>query len=185
MFTRLAIPEVFLFTPARVEDARGVFTETFNRALLEPMSGAINWVQDNSSRSHAAGTVRGLHLQIGAFAQDKLVACTRGSILDVAVDVRRGSPTFGAHVCARLSEENGTQMFVPRGFAHGFITCEPNCQVTYKVSNYYNPDAQRCIRWNDPALGIDWGEYAAAPTLSARDAQAPLLAQCPAFFHYP
>lgn len=146
-----------MFTPKRIADERGFFVETYNRALMEPMTGPMDWVQDNHSRSNPKGTVRGLHFQIPPFAQDKLVRCILGSILDVAVDIRHGSPTFGQHVAAKLTAEGGEQIFVPKGFAHGFVTLEDGCEITYKVTNYYSAAHDRGIRWNDPALRIAWG----------------------------
>ena len=185
MFERLAIPDVFLFTPQRHGDDRGFFVETFRQATFDSMTGPINWVQDNHSKSTQAGTVRGLHCQVGAFAQDKLVRCVRGAILDVAVDVRVGSPTFGAHVSATLSAENGVQIFVPKGFVHGFVTREPNTEVIYKVSNYYNAASERGVRYDDPDLKIAWDAPASGAILSAKDAALPLLRELPVLFTYP
>lgn len=180
MFERLAIPDVFLYMPRRIGDDRGWFSETFSRAALEPMTGPLDWVQDNHSRSAARGTLRGLHLQVAPFAQDKLVRCVRGEILDVAVDVRPGSPTFGRHVAATLTENNGIQIFVPKGFAHGFVTLTPDAEVVYKVSAPYNRDAERGVAWDDPALGIDW-RLIGPPVLSERDRQWPTLAAAAPF----
>jgi dTDP-4-dehydrorhamnose 3,5-epimerase len=184
MFQRLAIPDVFVFTPKRFGDERGFFVETFNRALMEPMTGPIDWVQDNHARSATKGVLRGLHFQLAPFAQDKLVRCVRGSILDVAVDIRHGSPTFGKYVSAKLTAEAGEQIFVPRGFAHGYLTLEDGCEVFYKVNTYYSSTHDRGVRWNDPALGIDWGVEASQVTLSPKDVQQPLLADCPAYFRF-
>jgi dTDP-4-dehydrorhamnose 3,5-epimerase len=180
----LVIPDVFIFTPKRFGDERGFFQETFNRALIEPMTGPLDWVQDNHSRSNAKGVVRGLHFQVPPFAQDKLVRCIRGAILDVAVDIRHGSPTFGRHVSACLTASGGEQIFVPRGFAHGFATLEEGCEVAYKVSNYYSASHDRSVRWNDPAIGIDWGIEEAEAILSPKDAAAPLLADLVVCFRY-
>jgi dTDP-4-dehydrorhamnose 3,5-epimerase len=185
MFERLAIQDVFLYTPKRFGDSRGFFMESFNLAALMPMTGPQQWVQDNHSRSEAAGTVRGLHLQLPPFAQDKLVRCVRGAILDVAVDIRHGSPTYGQHVSAELSDENGVQIYVPRGFAHGFITLTPGAEVQYKVTNYYNVIAERSIHWLDPDLNIQWGAFAERATLSDKDQAAPLLKKSPIYFTYP
>jgi dTDP-4-dehydrorhamnose 3,5-epimerase len=184
MFQRLAIPDVFVFTPKRFGDDRGFFVETFNRSLMEPMTGVVDWLQDNHSRSGPKSVVRGLHFQVGAFAQNKLVRCVRGAVLDVAVDIRHGSPTFGQHVSARLTEAGGEQIFVPRGFAHGFVTLEEGCEVVYKVDAYYSATHDRGIRWDDPALAIDWGVAAGGATLSAKDAVQPLLADTPAWFRF-
>jgi dTDP-4-dehydrorhamnose 3,5-epimerase len=184
MFQRLVIPEVFTYTPKRYGDARGQFAETFNRALLEPMTGPLEWVQDNHSVS-AKGVLRGLHFQAPPFAQDKLVRCVRGAVLDVAVDLRHGSPTFGAHVTANLSAENGVQIFVPKGFAHGFLALENDVEVIYKVSAYYNAPSEGGVRWDDPELGIDWGVAPHTVVLSPKDEAAPSLANAPVVFRYP
>lgn len=184
MFQRLAIPNVFVFTPKRFGDERGFFQETFNRALLDPMTGPVDWVQDNHSLSRSKGTVRGLHFQTPPFAQNKLVRCIRGSVLDISVDIRHGSPTFGQHVSAKLTASGGEQIFVPNGFAHGFVTLEEDCEVVYKVSNYYSVTHDQRLRWNDPALRIEWGVKEKDATLSAKDAAAPLLADVPIYFRY-
>ncbi len=185
MFERLEIPDVFLFTPKRHGDDRGFFCESFNHAVMEPMTGPVKWVQDNHSRSQPKGVLRGLHFQIPPFAQDKLVRCVRGSILDVAVDIREGSPTYGKYVSATLSEENGVQIYVPKGFAHGFVTLEEGVEVMYKVTNYYSPTCDRGIQFDDPALGIDWGVTREEATLSDKDAKLPKLADIPTAFRYP
>lgn len=184
MFQRLAIPDVFLFTPKRFGDDRGFFVETYNRGLMEPMTGPLEWLQDNHSRSNPKGTVRALHFQIAPFAQDKLVRCIRGSILDVAMDIRHGSPTFGKHVSATLTADGGEQIFVPKGFAHGFVTLEEGCEISYKVSNYYSPTHDRNIRWNDPSLGIAWDVAEKDAILSPKDVAAPLLADTPVYFRF-
>lgn len=184
MFERLAIPDVFVFTPARLADARGFFSETFNRALLEPMTGPLDWVQDNHSLSHARGTLRGLHFQTPPFAQDKLVRCTSGAVLDVALDIRHGSPTFGQHVTARLTAERGEQIFIPKGFAHGFVTLTDACEVAYKVSAYYSGAHDRGVAWDDPSLDIGWGFSRGEVTLSAKDAALPALADLPVHFRF-
>lgn len=184
MFERLAIPEVFLYTPKRFGDARGWFAETFKQVLLDPMTGPMAWVQDNHSYSQPRHTLRGLHFQAPPFAQDKLVRCLRGSVLDVAVDIRQGSPTFGRHVKAVLTAEAGEQIFVPQGFAHAFLTLEADCEIAYKVTNVYNAECDRGVLWSDPALGIDWGVAPGEVVLSAKDALQPLLADMPAYFRY-
>jgi dTDP-4-dehydrorhamnose 3,5-epimerase len=132
-------------------------------------------VQDNHSLSVEKGVLRGLHYQIAPMAQDKLVRVVQGAILDVAVDIRRDSATFGKHVTAVLSAENWNQIFVPVGFAHGFVTLQPNTEVLYKVSNYYSPGHERGIRWNDPKLGIDWGIDGSTAILSSRDREHPVF----------
>ena len=182
--TPTAIPDVVCITPVRHGDSRGFFSETYNKRALAEAGIELDFVQDNYSRSATPGTVRGLHYQLPPFAQPKLVMVTRGSILDVAVDVRRGSPTFGQHVSVTLSSENGMQVLVPEGFAHGFCTLEPNTEVFYKVSNYYAPESDRGIMWNDPALGIEWPVEAANATLSDRDTKHPVLADQTDLFDY-
>ena len=176
--TPMAIPEVLLITPTRHGDARGWFSETFRAsALVEAGFAGGAFVQDNHARSQGRGVLRGLHFQKPPHAQDKLVRCIRGAILDVAVDIRRGSPTFGQWVGAELSAENGRQMLVPKGFAHGYCTLSDDCEVIYKVTDYYAPQAEGVLRWNDPALAIDWTMPAGEITTNARDAAAPLLAE--------
>lgn len=176
MIERLALPGIFLFTPPRRRDDRGYFCETFSRAALDAETGPLDWVQDNEALSHARGTLRGLHLQAPPHAQDKLVRCLRGAILDVAVDVRRSSPTFGRHVAVELSAENGVQIFVPKGFAHGYVTLTPDALVAYKVSHRYAPESERGVLWRDPALAIDWRVPAADIIVNARDEAFPELA---------
>ena len=162
----LAIPEVRLIVPDRFRDERGFFSETYSRRALAEAGIADEFVQDNHSLSVPAGTVRGLHYQLPPFAQAKLVRVMRGAILDVAVDLRRGSPTFGRHVAATLSAAAWNQLFVPVGFAHGFCTLEPDTEVVYKVTAYYSREHDRGIRWDDPELGIDWPVDPAAAVLS-------------------
>ena len=171
----LAIPQIKLITPKKFGDNRGYFAETYNRKVLAEHGVNVEFVQDNQSLSATPGTVRALHFQLPPFAQDKLVRVLKGSILDVAVDIRRGSPTFGKFVTATLSAEGLQMLFVPIGFAHGFVTLEPNTEVLYKVTNYYAPTHERGIRWNDPAIGIPWGVDESAATLSGKDKIAPLL----------
>ena len=171
------IPAVKLLTPKKFGDNRGFFSETFNQKTFRDLVGAdVDFVQDNQSLSVEKGVVRGLHYQLPPMAQDKLVRVTRGAILDVAVDIRRGSPTFGKHVAAVISAENWRQIFIPVGFAHGFVTLEPNTEVVYKVSNYYSPRDERGILWNDAALRIDWGIDASAAVTSEKDRKYPTLA---------
>jgi len=179
MFERLAIPDVITYTPKRYPDERGFFCEMFNKGELEALTGPIDWVQDNYSMSLHRGVVRGLHFQAPPFAQDKLVRCQRGAVLDVAVDIRHGSPTYGQHVAMELTAERGEQVFIPKGFAHGFVTLEDNCEVAYKVSAYYSPDHAHALRWDDPELGIDWGVSASEATLSAKDSGAPAFVGMP------
>lgn len=166
--------------PRRFGDDRGWFAETWKQSVFDDAGINAPFVQDNESFSAPAGTVRGLHYQLAPFAQAKLVRVVSGSILDVTVDVRRGSATFGEHVAIPLSAEVGNQLFVPAGFAHGFCTLEPNVHVAYKVTADYAPDHERAIRWNDPALDIAWPTNdSITAVLSDKDAAAPLLADQP------
>lgn len=182
MIERLAIPEVWSYTPRRFEDERGWFCETFNAAALGETLGGVSFVQDNQSMSRASGTLRGMHFQAPPKAQDKLVRVLKGSVLDVAVDIRQGSPTYGRWVSALLSAQNGVQLFVPKGFAHGFLTLEPETQVLYKVSDFYSKEHERGLAWDDPAIGVDWGMGAEAIVLAERDRRFPRLAELAAFF---
>lgn len=180
----LAIPEVKIIRPKKHGDARGFFSETYSLKAFNDAGIDIAFVQDNHAFSAQKGTVRGLHFQIPPFAQDKLVRVVRGAILDVAVDLRVGSPTFGRHVSAVISAEEWNQILVPIGFAHGLVTLEPDTEVLYKVSNVYAPDCDKGLLWNDPALSIDWPVAEAEAVLSAKDAQQPRLVDLPAYFHY-
>jgi dTDP-4-dehydrorhamnose 3,5-epimerase len=176
----LAIPEVRLIVPDRFGDDRGYFSETYSRRAFAAAGIDDEFVQDNHSLSAVPGTVRGLHYQIAPFAQAKLVRVVRGAILDVAVDLRHGSPTFGAHVQATLAAADGRQLFVPVGFAHGFCTLEPHTEVVYKVTAYYSRDHDRGIRWDDPDLGIAWPLDSAGAVVSPKDIGLPRLANVPA-----
>lgn len=167
------IAGVMLLEPRKFGDHRGFFSETYNARALAAQGFDRVFVQDNHSLSAARGTVRGLHYQSPPFAQDKLVRVTRGAILDVAVDIRRGSPTYGDHVAVELSAENWRQLLVPAGFAHGFVTLTDDVEVMYKVTDYYAPDHDHGLLWSDPDLGIDWGLDAAAATLSDKDRAQP------------
>ena len=169
------IPDVKILQPRQFKDHRGFFSEVYSTKLLKEAGIDLPFVQDNHSLSVEKGVLRGLHYQVAPMAQDKLIRVVRGSILDVAVDVRRGSPTFGKHVAALVSAENWRQIFVPVGFAHGFVTLEANTEVLYKVSAFYSPQHERGVRWNDPALGINWGVSESQAILSARDTQHPFL----------
>ena len=167
------LPGVRLLTPRRFADERGFFSEVWNRRRLAELGITLDFVQDNHSFSRERHTVRGLHFQAPPHAQDKLVRVGAGRILDVAVDVRRGSPAYGRWFAAELSAENGRQMLVPAGFLHGFLTLEPDTEVYYKCSDYYAPECEGAVRFDDPALGIDWQLPAGAtPLLSAKDAAA-------------
>jgi dTDP-4-dehydrorhamnose 3,5-epimerase len=167
------LPGVVVLTPRRHGDARGWFAETFSARAMAAAGLPVDFVQDNHSFSAAAGTLRGLHFQRPPHAQAKLVRCTRGAIRDVAVDIRRGSPTLGAWVAVELSAQNGRQLLVPEGFLHGFVTLTPDTEVQYKCTAFYAPEAEGAVRWDDPDLGIDWGLAGQAPQLSAKDAAAP------------
>ncbi|MGG5885744.1 dTDP-4-dehydrorhamnose 3,5-epimerase [Falsiroseomonas sp. HC035] len=178
----LAIEGPLLVSVRRFADARGAFVETYSRRDFAAVGIPDEFVQDNQSLSVHVGTVRGLHFQTPPHAQGKLVRALRGRILDVAVDLRRDSPSFGQHVAAELSGENGLMLWVPPGFAHGFITREPETEVAYKVTALYAPECDRSLAWDDPALAIDWGFDPAAATLSDKDRRAPRLADLgPAF----
>ena len=177
-----AIPDVKLITPLRHGDARGFFAELFRVDALREHGIAVDFVQDNQAFSAAANVVRGLHFQIPPAAQAKLVRVSAGAILDVAVDIRRRSPSYGRHVAVRLTAEEGNQLFVPEGFAHGYRTLVPNTEVIYKVNRYYSPAHDRGLRWDDPALGIDWGVSADAAVLSDKDRRQPLFAELPPAF---
>lgn len=174
---QLEIPEVKLITPKKFGDHRGFFSEVYNKEALRAAGIDIDFVQDNHSLSAEVGTLRGLHFQSPPFAQDKLVRVVRGAILDVAVDLRKDSPTFGKHVSAELSAESWTQILVPVGFAHGFVTLEPDTEVIYKVSAPYAPDHDHGILWNDPDLGIDWPVSEESVVLSDKDRKQPRLAE--------
>lgn len=180
----LAIPEVKLINPKKIGDARGFFSETFKESVLRDAGLVLNFVQDNHSLSQAAGTVRGLHFQIPPHAQAKLVRVTRGSILDVAVDIRRGSPTYGRHVSAVLSAENWTQILIPVGFAHGLMTLEPNTEVLYKVTDVYAAHTDAGLIWNDPDIAIAWPDVGTPPILSEKDRKLPGLASFNSPFEY-
>lgn len=173
----LEIPALKLITPKRWGDDRGFFSETYNRRLFAEHGLALEFLQDNHTFSARAGTVRGLHYQLPPHAQDKLIRVIRGAILDVAVDLRRGSPTYGRHVAVELSAANWAQMLVPIGFAHGFCTLTPDVEVLYKVTNYYAPEHDRGILWNDPELGIAWPVGAAQALLSDKDRRLPRLGE--------
>lgn len=181
-FHRLDIPEVVRIVPKRHGDDRGYFSELFRSDRFDAEVGPTAFVQDNFSLSRDVGTVRGLHFQIGEAAQGKLIRCLRGEILDVAVDLRVGSPTYGRHVSARLSPENGEWLWIPVGFAHGFCTLKPDTEVLYKVTAYYSAPNDRGLRWNDPDIGIDWPVSEDKATLSGKDRIQPLLADLPAYF---
>jgi dTDP-4-dehydrorhamnose 3,5-epimerase len=178
--TPTTIPEVIEVVPVRHSDERGFFVETF-RADWFP---DLTFVQDNHSLSARSGTLRGMHFQTPPRAQAKLIRVVRGRVLDVAVDIRSGSPTFGRHVAAELSADGGEQLLIPEGFAHGFVTMEPETEVVYKVTSYYSAGHDAGIRWDDPALAIDWPVPADDLTISARDMAHPALADLPPVFEF-
>lgn len=182
MIERLAIGDVWLFTPRRFEDERGWFSESFNVSALAGELRGVTFVQDNHAYSKHVHTLRGLHFQAPPKAQDKLLRVVRGAVLDVAVDIRRASPTFGKWVSAVLSAENGVQIFVPKGFAHGYLTLAPDTEVLYKVSDFYSRVHEAGLVWDDPALGIEWGVSAEQAIVAERDRLFPRLDQLGAFF---
>ncbi|GHG97847.1 dTDP-4-dehydrorhamnose 3,5-epimerase [Pseudodonghicola xiamenensis] len=163
------LPGLLILTPRRFGDARGFFSESWNRKTLEGQGIALDFVQDNHSLSGQLGTIRGLHYQAPPHAQDKLVRCGRGALFDVAVDIRRGSPTYGQWFGLELSAQNGKQLLVPKGFLHGFVTRQPDTEICYKCTDYYAPDCDGAVRWD--SCGIDWG-LSADPVLSDKDAAA-------------
>ena len=182
---RLAIPDVILLTPPRFADARGFFSETFNAARFAAATGVTAaFVQDNHSLSASTGTVRGLHCQIAPNVQGKLVRCVRGAIWDVAVDLRHGSPGYGRHVAAELTAENGSQLWIPGGFLHGFCTLAPDTEVIYKVTADYDRTAERGVIWNDPDLALPWPVAPGAAVLSDKDRALPPLAACDGWFRW-
>lgn len=178
------LPGVLIVTPRRFGDARGWFSEVWNRDALAKHGITCDFVQDNHSYSAAAGTVRGLHFQAPPHAQTKLVRCGRGRVFDVAVDIRRGSPTYGQWVGGELSSENGRQLLIPAGFLHGFATRTPDTEVLYKCSDVYAPDCDGAVRFDDADIGIDWGIDAGAVTLSDKDAKAPFFKDFQSPFRY-
>ena len=181
-FERLAIPEVVLFTPARFGDSRGFFSETWTAHGTAAAGIDLPFVQDNHSMSQARGVLRGLHCQLDPFAQGKLVRVARGAIWDVAVDARRGSPSFGQHVAAELSAANWQQLWVPPGFLHGFCTLEPDTEVIYKTTAPYDRVSERGIQWDDPDLALPWPVAAGEVQLSDKDKALPSWAEMPDWF---
>ena len=178
-----SIPGAVIIEPRVFGDARGYFFESWSERDFATAVRPIKWVQDNESKS-CYGVVRGLHFQKGRHAQSKLVRVVSGRVLDVAVDIRRGSLTFGQHVACELSGENHRQFFIPRGFAHGFAVLSQEAVFQYKCDNLYEPSSEGAIAWDDPALGIDWGLPAADVLLSEKDKHHPLLADAPELFDY-
>ncbi|WP_309091628.1 dTDP-4-dehydrorhamnose 3,5-epimerase [Phenylobacterium sp.] len=180
---RAPSPVLFL-RPRRFSDDRGWFSETYSERREASLGLRTRFVQDNQSFSAAAGTIRGLHYQRPPRAQAKLVRCLRGSIMDYAVDIRQGSPTYGQHVGARLTAAGGEQLYIPIGFAHGFITLEPEVEVAYKVSDFYAPECEDGVIWNDPEVGIDWPLEGRSAALSAKDERLPRLRDLVSPFEY-
>jgi len=184
--TETSLQDVMIVTPRRFGDERGWFQETWNKGALTEAGIVVDWVQDNHSYSAAKGTIRGLHYQAPPHAQAKLVRCTRGAIRDVAADFRHGSPTFGRWVAIELSAENGQQLFIPRGFLHGFVTLTDHAEVHYKCDAPYAPQSEGSVRWDDPTLAIDWQLASLGledgPHLSQKDSAASWLQDVPGPF---
>lgn len=176
------IEDVLIIEPKVFGDHRGWFTETYSKEKFKDLGIDIDFIQDNHSLSAQKGTLRGLHFQLNPKAQTKLVRCTKGKILDVAVDIREGSPTYKKWVVVELTEENKRQLLVPKGFAHGFITLTDNVEVQYKVDEYYSPENDRSIRFDDPEINVDWGIE--NPILSDKDLSAPMLSESDVNFKY-
>lgn len=183
-FEEMNIDGIILIASKISGDTRGYFIETFRADIFEAQVGRFTFVQDNRSYSAEVGTVRGLHFQTHPRAQGKLVSCSNGAILDVAVDIRAGSPTYGKFVAVELSAENALQLWLPPGFAHGFCTLTADTVITYKVTDYYSAEHERGLLWNDPALGIEWPVTADKAILSEKDLRQPTLAELPASFLY-
>ena len=179
-YKKTAIEGVYVIEPRVFNDARGYFFEAWKQEEFEAHIGKVNFIQDNESKS-SRGVLRGLHYQKGDFSQAKLVRVIKGRVLDVAVDIRKSSPTFGQHVMVELSEDNKRQFFIPRGFAHGFLVLSEEAIFTYKVDNVYAPQAEAGIRWNDPALNIDWPIDPREVLTSEKDLKQPLLSEAECF----
>jgi dTDP-4-dehydrorhamnose 3,5-epimerase len=178
------LPAVRVILPRRQRDARGFFSEVWREDVMAGAGISPRFVQENHALSGATGTVRGLHFQIGKSAQAKLIRCPRGSILDVAVDIRSGSPTYGRYAAVVLSDENWKQCYVPAGFAHGYCTLQPNTEVIYKVTAYYDPSSERGLAWNDAEIGIVWPVAPELAVMTERDRTFPRLAELPQFFTF-
>ena len=183
-FERFDVEGPLLVLPTKHGDRRGFFSETFRDDEFATQGLDLSFVQDNHVYSGARGVLRGLHYQVPPHAQGKLVRCTRGRILDVGVDIRMGSPTFGRHVAVQLSALNWKQLWLPTGFAHGYVTLEPDCEVIYKVTDYYAKDCEQGIAWDDPSLSIDWRLPSADIVLSDKDRENPRLNGIVSPFHF-
>lgn len=181
-FRSLGLDGPLEMIPRKIEDERGYFCEIFRLADFAQHAGPVQFVQDNQSLSVRAGTVRGIHFQSHPAAQGKLVRCLAGKLIDVAVDLRRGSPSFGKWVSVVLSPEQNNQLWVPVGFGHGFCTLEPNSIISYRVTSYYSPENDRGVAWDDPEIGVEWPEICDPETLSPKDRSQPSLAASPAYF---
>jgi dTDP-4-dehydrorhamnose 3,5-epimerase len=183
-FRTFAIDGPLEIIPAKIQDDRGYFSEILRLDRFIEHAGPVDFVQDNQSLSVRRGTIRGIHFQTQPFAQGKLVRCLAGSVLDVAVDLRTGSPTFGQWVAATLTPESNNQLWVPVGFGHAFCTLEPNSVIAYRVTNYYSAEHDKGVAWDDNQMGIAWPDAADAETLSAKDRSQPKLGELPAYFSY-
>jgi dTDP-4-dehydrorhamnose 3,5-epimerase len=168
--------------PRRIADERGYFSEIFRLNIFTEHAGTVDFVQDNQSLSVRAGTIRGLHFQTKPAAQGKLVRCLAGRFMDVSVDLRSDSPTFGKWISVILSPEENNQLWVPVGFGHGFCTLEPNSIISYRVTNYYSPEHDKGVAWDDPQIAVRWPDIADLETLSAKDRTQPRLSELPAYF---
>ena len=184
--TETSIAGVYIIDTDVFGDHRGYFTETYNKPKYEKMGITCEFVQDNMSFSAQKGTLRGLHWQNPPYAQSKLVSCTKGTVIDVAVDIRKGSPTYGQYVAAELSAENHRQFYIPQGFAHGFLTLTDDVEFRYKVDNVYNKESEGCIRYDDPTIHVDWGTLLQGiePVLSQKDQEGPCLEESNNLFVY-
>lgn len=176
------IPDIKIIIPKAFQDRRGYFSETWNHRVFTEAVGDFRFVQDNHSLSRLAGTLRGLHFQRPPAAQGKLIRCLRGRVFDVAVDIRHGSPSFGQHVAVELSAENRRQMLIPAGFAHGFLTLEPDTELFYKSTGYYSQAHDMGVTWDDPTLAIDWPLPSHGPILSDKDKALPYFSDLPPIF---
>ena len=168
--------------PRKIEDERGYFSEIFRLAPFAERAGTVDFVQDNQSLSARTGTIRGIHFQAHPAAQGKLVRCLAGSVLDLAVDLRAGSPTYGRSLSVELTPEKNNQLWMPVGFGHAFCTLQPNSVISYRVTSYYSPEHDKGVAWDDPDIGIEWPELVDPSTLSAKDRMQPALADLPAYF---